>query len=84
MAVLILALTLAWADNSQIEQGYYILRQAQNQKGFNYVTTRPPNSNGYVDKSTTLKKGWRYCYMTVAFVGEMRSYSNVSCAINRS
>lgn len=80
MIPLIFALTLTWLDNSQYEDGFYILRKVQSDKTFQIVATLPPNTRRYVD--TDLKKNKTYCYYVVAYKGQEREYSNADCQKN--
>lgn len=58
--VLAAALLLTWLDNSQVEDGYLVYRQAQNQRGFSVVAELPANTTRWVDTKT--QRNRRYCY----------------------
>lgn len=80
MIALILALTLTWQDNSNNEQGFYILRRLANESVYSIVATVPPNARIYWDNKA--KKKSVYCYMVASFIGDQRSYSNEACALS--
>lgn len=80
MIALLFALTLSWMDNSQVEDGYYVLRKQQTDRTWTYVATLPPNSTRFVD--TNLRKNRTYCYRTVVFKDQIREYSNAECQKN--
>jgi len=80
MIPLVFALLLCWKDNSQVEDGYYILKQVKPAKSFTLVKTLPPNSTCWLD--TTVKKNQQVCYMSVVYKDQERGYSNVDCEKN--
>lgn len=75
----ILALFITWQDMSQIEDGYYLLRKAQNQASFVLIRTLPANTQCVID--TTTKRNMRYQYIVTPFKGQERNYSNATSQI---
>lgn len=71
-------LVLRWNDNSQVEDGYIVMRQAFNRNNFVEVARLPPNTTSWVDRST--RRNQRYCYLVVAYLDNERGFSNVACA----
>jgi hypothetical protein len=72
------ALKLTWQDNSQVEERYWVLRQAHNQKSFQIVADLGPDAVQWLDQTT--RKNRSYCYMVVAVKKDERGFSNVACA----
>ena len=82
MIALAFALILTWTDNSLVEDGYRVYRQAQGNKNFAQVATLPAGTVRWVDTGT--RRNRTYCYFVVAYkAGAEGGYSNVKCARDR-
>ena len=82
MIALFFTLILSWTDNSLVEDGYRVYRQAQGNKNFQQVATLSAGTTRWVDTGT--RRNRTYCYFVVAFKkGAEDANSEIRCGRDR-